>query len=45
LLRSSLRVQRASCLDREEFNLIGKCFKEKQQCTTPWRTSREPGWV
>jgi hypothetical protein len=45
LLRSSLRAQRASCLGREEFNLIGKCFKEEQQCTAPWRTSRELGWV
>jgi hypothetical protein len=45
LLRSSLRAQRASCLGREEFNLIGKCFKEEQQCTALWRTSRELGWV
>jgi hypothetical protein len=33
------------CLGREEFNLTGKCFKEEQQCTAPWRTSRELGWV
>jgi len=34
-----------SCLGREEFNRIGKCFKEEQQCTALWRTSRELGWV
>jgi hypothetical protein len=33
------------CLGPKEFNRIGKCFKEEQRCTAPWRTDRELGWV